>query len=147
MKKGDRIIERFIVVVDSLIERHGKGELFCANDSIWSENKHYSNLTFYSPAIRSKILRNEQFYPTPYDDIYLALMKTYVEITGYTPPPWFHKNRTWLLLLCSKMKTVDDMKKEALMMLLEKCTSYNAQKVLIDAKDILLMDEYEILKK
>ena len=146
-EEDDDIIGGFITVIDILIERHKQDELYYSNDPIWSETKYYANMTFYSPSIRSKILNHEMFEPTAYDEIHLALLRFYTLVTGYTPPPWFHKNRTWLSILCQKMKDTDAKKKAALLSLLYKCTSYNAQNVVSDARDILLMEEYKTLKE
>ena len=137
-EEDDSIVDIFVSVIDSLIEKHKLGILYYENDLFWEEKNYYSNMAFYSPHARSKILRGERFEVTPFDDLYLALMRTYVQVTGYTPPPWFHKNQTWLLILQRKLQGKDE-EKQALLSLLYKCTSFSAQYVLMDAGGILQM--------
>ena len=62
MNKEDdsSIIGSFLAVLDALIDNHEKGSLCYASDPVWREKRFCTNMTFYSPVIRSKILKNER---------------------------------------------------------------------------------------
>ncbi len=139
-------ISHIISVLDELIKKHRDGIISCIDDPIWKEQRYYSNMIYYSPRLRAGIHTNQQLEPTFFDDLYFSIIKAYISITGYTPPPWFRKNRAWLDVLQKKLGDTDEIKKEALISLFLKCTAFCANDSIKDAGDIAMLREYHILK-
>ncbi|MDE6026290.1 MAG: hypothetical protein K2G45_12670 [Lachnospiraceae bacterium] len=87
---------------------------------------------------------NKKYSTTYYDDIYFALIETYVEITGYVPQPYFRVNQMWLKILNNNLPD-DKEKKKALSILYLKCTAKNAEYMINGIDDIRKLREYKVL--
>lgn len=131
-----------------LIVLHQEGKTYCLGRSVWREQNLYSNRVYYSPQLWEKMINHQNLEISFYDDLYYLMIETYVEITGYTPPPYFRMNMAWEKKLVRCLASCDEKKIRAIVSLYLKCTSINGKQIIESMEDLVEMKEYhEIMEE
>ena len=136
------LMEYFSNKLRLLILLHQKGEIYCLGRSVWREQNLYSNRVYYSPQLWEKMMSHQNLQISFYDDLYYLMIETYVEITGYTPPPYFRMNLAWEKKLVKCLTGCDEKKIRAMVSLYLKCTSLKGEEIIKTVEDLVGMEEY-----
>lgn len=137
-------IEEFVNKMNIIEQMHKEGKLYCVTRSIWNEKRYHSNLVYYSDRLKEQIFNNQEMEITYYDDIYYALIETYIDITGYKLRSMFQLNKSWLIMLDRKL-ICEEAKKKAFIKIFIRSVLRNSGQDINDIEDIKKLDEYKIL--